>query len=129
MPPMIFALTLLLGCQLVGEAVVRALGVPFPGPVVGMFLLLAILVWRGRREVDGRPPADEVPPALSQATNVLLGNLSLLFVPAAVGIVRHAALVRDHAGAILAAIAVSTLAALAVTALVFQALMKRRARA
>jgi holin-like protein len=125
---MILALTLLLGCQLVGEALVRALGVPFPGPVVGMFLLLAILVGRGRREIDGRPPTERVPPALLQATNVLLGNLSLLFVPAAVGIVRHATLVRDHAGAILLSIAISTLAALAVTALVFQALMKRRAR-
>ena len=35
---MVNALTLLFVCQLAGEVVVRALGVTFPGPVLGMGL-------------------------------------------------------------------------------------------
>ena len=45
---MIYALTLLFFCQLAGEALVRALGLAFPGPVLGMGLLFALLMARGR---------------------------------------------------------------------------------
>ena len=122
---MIPALTLLLACQLAGEALVRALGVSFPGPVAGLFLLLGLLAWRGRRRAAAGETGEEVPPALGQVSGLLLGNLSLLFVPAAVGIVQHADLVREHAWAILLSIALSTAAALAVTALVFDRLARR----
>lgn len=119
---MIPALTLLLACQLAGEALVRALGIAFPGPVAGLFLLLGLLAWRGRRRGTD---TEEVPPALSQVSGLLLGNLSLLFVPAAVGIVQHAGLLRAHGLAILASIVISTTAALVVTALVFDRLARR----
>ena len=119
---MIPALALLLACQLAGEALVRALGIAFPGPVAGLFLLLGLLAWRGRRRAA---ESEEVPPALAQVSSLLLGNLSLLFVPAAVGIVQHAELLRAHGLAILASIVISTAAALAVTALVFDRLARR----
>ena len=38
---MIHALLILLICQLVGEAIARGLALPFPGPVLGVILLLA----------------------------------------------------------------------------------------
>ncbi len=119
---MMSALTTLLVCQLIGEVTVRALALPLPGPVVGMGLLFLALLWRGRREVatavksDARLP---VPESLLGVTEGLIRNLSLLFVPAAVGITQHIALVSNNAFAIVASIVVSTLVALIVTALVF----------
>ena len=49
---MIRALTLLFGCQLIGETIVRAAGLPFPGPVLGMGLLFAGLLAVGRTGSD-----------------------------------------------------------------------------
>ena len=40
---MIHALLILLTCQLIGEAAARGLALPFPGPVLGMVLLVAAL--------------------------------------------------------------------------------------
>ena len=115
---MIEGFVVLLACQLAGETLARLLALPVPGPVLGMALLLAGLMWRGRR----RP---EVPQIVGDAADGLLRNLSLLFVPAAVGIVQYFGLVADHALAIAAAIAVSTVATLAVTAIVFERLARR----
>ena len=75
-------ITLLLVCQLAGEVLVRLATIPVPGPVVGMLLLLVILFARGG-----------VPDALGQTTGGLLDHLSLLFVPAGVGIIVHLPLV------------------------------------
>ncbi|NOG72608.1 CidA/LrgA family protein [Roseicella sp. DB1501] len=76
------ALATLLLCQLAGEILVRALHLPVPRPVLGMALLVASLVLRGRAP----------PPALGAAADALLGNLGLLFVPAGAGVMlyRHA---------------------------------------
>lgn len=75
---MIGSIAVLLLMQLAGTFLVQATGVPFPGPVVGMLLLFAWLLWRGR-----------VPRALDRTTQPLLDNLALLFVPAGVGIIAH----------------------------------------
>ena len=85
---MIAAITGLLVCQLLGEVLVRALTLPFPGPVAGLGLMFAFLLWRGR----GREPA--VPVALGLVADTLLRNLSLLFIPAAVGVVQYLGLLR-----------------------------------
>lgn len=71
-------LTLLLMYQLVGEVSVLALRLPVPGPVLGMLLLFLTLVIRGRSST-----------ALDSASNALLSHLSLLFVPAGVGLMVH----------------------------------------
>ncbi|MBV9064198.1 MAG: CidA/LrgA family protein [Methylobacteriaceae bacterium] len=115
---MIESLVALLFCQLVGEALVHALSLPLPGPVAGMMLLFLALVWRGRK-VQGEP---QVPEALADTTDVLLRNLSLLFIPAAVGIVRHTGILRENGVAIAVSIVVSSLLAMAVTAFVFERL-------
>ncbi|MEL7298924.1 MAG: CidA/LrgA family protein [Pseudomonadota bacterium] len=69
-------LGLLLGCQLLGEITARGLGLPVPGPVLGLVLLLLLVVLR---------PA--VAGALRPTTTVILAHLSLLFVPAGVGVI------------------------------------------
>lgn len=111
---MILALTTLLVFQLIGEALVRALSVPMPGPVVGMALLLLALLLR---------PATLA--AIKPTSQTLLQHLSLLFVPAGVGVMLHLQRLGDEALAIGVALVVSTLVGLASAALTMVWLMKR----
>ncbi|PDV96577.1 CidA/LrgA family protein [Candidatus Chloroploca asiatica] len=116
---MINALLSLLVFQLLGEVLVRAIGVPIPGPVVGMLLLFGALKLRGR-----------VPDTLHKVSEALLNNLSLLFVPAGVGVMVHLNLLRTGWWQLLVTVIVSTLITLVVTALTMQGLVRvqRRAR-
>jgi len=43
---MIASLSLILLCQLAGEAFVRGVGWPMPGPVIGLMLLVGILPYQ-----------------------------------------------------------------------------------
>ena len=110
---MINTLALLLIYQLIGELSVRALGLPIPGPVLGMALLFISLLARGR-----------VNDELREGASGLLQHLSLLFVPAAAGIMLHLQRIADEWLPLLAAVVVSTFAGLAVTALVLNALTR-----
>ena len=107
-------LTLILGCQLLGEFVVTGADIPFPGPVVGMVLLFAFLAVRG-----------SVPRQLEQVADTLLSNLSLLFVPAGVGVMLHFDLLGADALPLSVALLLSTLATIAVTAWVMVLLNRR----
>jgi len=109
---MLAALTALLVFQLIGEVVSVAFGLPVPGPVIGMVLLFLALA------VKGSVPAD-----LQTTGQGLLSHLSLLFVPAGVGVLLHAHLVAEEWPAITAALVGSTLLTIAVTALVMKWLM------
>lgn len=109
-PPILPVLALLLVFQLAGEALSHAFALPVPGPVIGMLGLLLALIVRGWR----KGTASAVPPALERVTRALLGHLSLLFVPAGVGVTIHLTLLADEAVPIAAALVVSTLAAIAV---------------
>lgn len=100
------ALALILACQLIGEVATRAAGLPVPGPVLGMLLLLGWLSLRGGISED-----------LGRTADALLANLSLLFVPAGVGVLVHWERVSDQWGAIAAALILGTLFTLATTAL------------
>jgi len=102
-----FAILLLFQC--LGEGVVFLLGLPVPGPVAGMILLfVSLLIW----------PALQT--RIEAAANELLRHLSLLFVPAGVGIVATAGSGSGHWLAIIASLIASTLLTLAVTALVLK---------
>jgi len=103
------ALTQLLLFQLAGEVTARGLGLPVPGPVLGMLFLFGFLHWRGG-------PGGE----LRTTGESLLRHLSLLFVPAGVGIVVHLHRVADEWLPLLVALVLSTLLTLLVTALVMR---------
>ena len=106
---MLQAITAILLCQLAGETISAASGLPLPGPVIGMVLLFIVLTVK-----------QGVPQDIGAVGDTLLSNLSLLFVPAGVGIMQHAARLEDEALPIGAALIVSTFATIAVTALVMQ---------
>ncbi|MCE7028183.1 CidA/LrgA family protein [Jiella avicenniae] len=108
---MLQALTAILLCQLAGETISAASGLPLPGPVIGMVILFAVLVIR-----------KGVPRDIGVVGDALLANLSLLFVPAGVGIMQHAARLEDEAGAVVAALVGSALVTIAVTAFVMNRL-------
>ena len=119
---MLEAILLIFTCQLAGEAAARFLGLPIPGPVIGMVLLFIGLQLR-RMWGSGSVAVTEIPIGIVAA--FLLGNLSLLFVPAGVGIVSHISTLTVHGVGLIVALVVSTLLSLAVTALVFSALSRR----
>ncbi len=111
---MVAALTLLLLCQLAGEALARATGLPVPGPVLGLLLLLLLLALRQR--LWQQPPW----PALKSTANGFIANLTLLYVPAGVGLMVHLDRLAADWLPLLAALIGSTLVTLVVTALVFR---------
>ena len=99
---MLNALTLLLLLQLLGEALVVSLGLPVPGPVLGMALMLGLLgLWPKLLDL------------LKPTTTGLLQHLSLMFVPAGVGVMVHLQRLGDEALAIGVALVVSTLVGMA----------------
>jgi len=114
-PVMIGAIFILMLFELVGEMLRSALHIAVPGPVIGMLLLAAVLVWRYRREAPLNP---EAPPALDKTAGVLLQHLGLLFVPAGVGIIAEASLLRQEWMPILVGVVGSTVLSLTATGLV-----------
>lgn len=110
---MIVHLATLLAFQLAGETLSRGLGLIIPGPVIGMVLLLVFFIVAPRAAVAIQPTAQG-----------LLSHLSLLFVPAGVGIVAHLDKLGEDGLAILLALAGSTALAIAVGALVFVGLAR-----
>ena len=105
---------LLLALQLIGEVLVRLSGASVPGPVVGLLLLVAALFLLSPLERHVGPAAD-----------ALLAHLSLLFIPAGVGVVVHLGRLDGALLGVVATLFGSTVIGLAVTALVLQALLRR----
>lgn len=110
---MIASFSLIMLCQLGGEIVVRALGVPVPGPVLGFLALLLLLLARDQWSGLARGPLR--PGAVEGASKALLANLSLLFVPAGVGVVQKLDLIAVHGSAIFIVLALSVVITLLAT--------------
>jgi putative effector of murein hydrolase LrgA (UPF0299 family) len=98
---------------LAGEALVRGIGVPMPGPVIGLMILLVLLLLRDRFAVLARGPLQGE--GVESTSRGLLANLSLLFVPAGVGVVQKLDLIVDHGIAFLGVLAISVMVTLLVT--------------
>jgi len=109
------ALAVLLACQTAGEVIALYFKLPVPGPVIGLAILFLALAIRGR-----------APAGLAETANGLLKHLSLLFVPAGVGVMVHLNRIGTEWLPISAALVGSTVATIAVTALVMRSLMKGR---
>ncbi|MEM5436002.1 CidA/LrgA family protein [Paraburkholderia diazotrophica] len=107
----------LIAFQGIGELLARILRVPIPGPVIGMVLLTALLA-----------TAPSVGPRLEKPALGFLNHLSLLFIPAGVGVVGLSGALNGQLIAILLAIVVSTALSVAVTGIVTCALLQRHKR-
>lgn len=114
---MLQTLAVLLVFQSLGEVISYSLHMPIPGPVIGMVLLVGYLLLY-----------PEIMPRIQDSAVELLRHLSLLFVPACVGIIVHAHSAAGQWGAILTATAASTLLTITVTALVTKGLMRWQSR-
>jgi holin-like protein len=123
---MIASLSLILLCQLAGEVIARGLSLPMPGPVVGLLFLLLLLLARDRFGVLARGPLQQ--DGVENASRGLLAHLSLLFVPAGVGVMQRLDVVADHGIAIAAVLAISVVLTLLVTAATFLVASRLMAR-
>ena len=103
---MIQGMALLVAGQLMGEAVVAVTGLPVPGAVVGMVLvLLALLLKKGHL------------PELRRAGSTMLLLVPLLLVPVSVGIMAQADLLRANWWPLTVALLVSIVAGMVATGL------------
>ncbi len=107
--------TALLCLQLAGEIVTRLFALPIPGPVVGLFLLLVAL-----------PLIPGLAELVDDAAQALLAHLSLLFIPAGVGVIVYIGRLDGVIVAASATLVGSTVIGLCVTALTLQRLMRGR---
>ena len=110
---MLEALTVLLLFQLLGESLSYLLGLPLPGPVVGMAALFQC--W---------PALKRVQPGVEELSAVLLSHLGLLFVPAGVGVMLHFGLLAAWWMPLLAALVVSTVSTMALSVWIYTRLRR-----
>lgn len=115
MSPLLAGFTWLLLFQCAGEAMVRLAGLAVPGPVAGMALLAVALLVRRR-----------TPESLTITADGLARHLSLLFVPAGVGVMLHVHRLASEWLPIAVALVVSTVLAIAATAWTFAWLARRQ---
>lgn len=106
---MIKGLVQLLLFQGLGEVISKLLGLPIPGPVVGLMLLLATLLIRNKLD----PDLDMVASGFTQ-------NLGLLFIPAAVGVVMFIPQLAEYGLAIAAILVISVGLSVAASAVTFK---------
>lgn len=100
-------LTILLIYQLIGEILSQYTGLPVPGPVVGMVLLFLTLLLHG-----------SLTESMEHSSVAFLCHLSLLFVPAGVGIMIHFQRIANEWMPITIALILSTLITMTLSALI-----------
>ena len=103
--------------QLLGTGLNGLLSPMLPGPILGMLLLFAFLVWRG-----------EVPAPVGEAGGTLLRYLPLLLVPPAVGVMAYAREIAADFWALTATWVLSLLIALLFAGWLMQKLIDRQQR-
>jgi len=101
---MVLGFAFLLGFQLLGELISRTSGVPIPGNVIGMALLLAALAC-GLVKVAW----------IEEAAELLLSHMALFFVPAGVGVMVYGGLIAREWLPITVATVASTFVVMSVT--------------
>ncbi|MBS7544959.1 CidA/LrgA family protein [Ancylobacter oerskovii] len=117
-PPMQIALQVMLviGFWLLGEALVRLLGIPLPGGIVGLAILLALFA---TRRLKAR--------RLRRGAQWLLADMLLFFVPAVLAVLDHRELLGLTGLKILFVILFSTVSVMIATALTMEACQRWRA--
>lgn len=104
--------------QGIGEIIAEFVFPLVPGPVIGLVLLLAFLIWRGK-VADG----------LDLVSSAFMRYLGVLFVPAAVGVVMYWPHLQRQGLAIIVALVVSVVATIAVSATIARLLARSKSGA
>lgn len=115
--PVLIAITVLILMQLLGEALVALTHLPLPGSLVGLLLLLAWFVWRGR-----------VPRGLKETAGHVLPHLMLLFIAPVAALMLHLDRIQAEWLAFLAACLGSAVLTTLVTAYTFRWMLTRHQR-
>lgn len=110
---MVYAFAALFACQLLGEVIVQSVGLPLPGPLVGMVLLFSGLVWHGR-----------IPEKLNDTVGKLLRHMMLFFIPLVAGVMMHAQRMAAEWVPFMAACIAGAAVTLIVTSLTFEWMLK-----
>jgi holin-like protein len=110
---MILGLVQILLWQGLGELVSHFLLPVIPGPVLGLIFLLVFLLIKGH-----------VNDSLSLVSDAFSQHLGVLFIPAAVGVVLFLPQLRVHAWSVMAALLVSVISTIAVTAVILRFMAK-----
>jgi len=108
------AIALLLVCQLAGEFIRQLTGLPLPGSIIGMVLLIGWLAAVQRER-----------PTLAAVSGWLTAHLSIMFVPAAVGLIDEGEALSRYGAGLAIATAASTILTMVVTVLVFRWALRR----
>jgi len=118
---MLVGIAIILCCQLLGEAISHAFSAPIPGPVLGMVFMI-VLLWLKENFL----PVGHNPERYSIETTgrAILTNLSILFVPASVGVIQKYTLLTQYGVALAFGITISTI--LAVVASVYTFMLVAR---
>lgn len=101
----------LIALQLVGEMISHYFGLPIPGAIIGMAILLGYLILRG-----------EVAESLSTSSQYLFPYLPLLLIPASVGVIQYGELLEKEGIAVLAALVISLIISFVATPFIFMGL-------
>ncbi len=105
------------GCELAGEFAQQLTGIPVPGPILGLLLLLCVLIVRGG-------PSS----SLQSTARGLLQYLPLLFVPAGAGVAAHLSLIGAEWVPITAALVGSSVITILATAFTMRAVERAQRR-
>jgi holin-like protein len=111
---MLEGLTILIFLQFAGEIIAGVTRLPIPGPVIGLGLLAGFALWRGA-----------MPEPIVIAGDAILRHLSLLFVPAGVGLIAFGDRLLAEGTRLIILLVVSTAITMAVTAFVFRFLARK----
>lgn len=103
---------IILGVWLVSEVLSRALSLPIPGNVLGMFIMLILLCTKAVKATQ-----------LSEVSNFFLENISLFFIPSVAAIVIYYKQVQDQVAQVLIALVVSSVLVFMVTGYTVEGLL------
>ena len=101
----LFGLISLIGFSFVGQWLAPLLPVVIPAPLLGMLLLFMVLIVLGK-----------IPVSLELAAKPLLAHMSLLFIPAIIGVWHYRELVVKNGLGMFLAVIISTVILLGITA-------------
>lgn len=106
---------LVLGCYYLGTWLSSSTGLPLPGALTGLLILLAVLFIAPKTE-----------PLVARAASPLLSHMSVLFVPAVLGVSAYWKEIAENGWAIGIAIVITTCISLGISAKIAEKLLASR---